>query len=505
MPQFEGLTLAPRRRSTMYERGVRLPAPPPTPAPLRTEVIAPEPPPELSLPPYRDGLPEYEAERSRQVPMPTRRPKLGPGAYSVGEEEYAPSTWQQLVGAAASGWLGGAEGPEAGRRAYSQAFEAPYAQAMEQYGLEEGGRRQRLSELVPMIEAQEARGRLAATAPLTRYGLETQRIGEARQRDEMLAPKVFSTGSYDPRTGAFTPFPRSDTSLTETELFQQDPEAYRKLRQIQRETGAVSEPRPSFDDSQIIGSLRAKLQREPTEAEFLAEKQRLLAENRPKPQPSMRLIRTRDPQTGETIQQFVPVEEGAKYSLAAPEGTRNLEEDRASIARSVPFLKAITTKLITQTGPTQRVQSLYRRGAAFLGSDPDYRNYTDAVDSLSLAVASILNRGRPTEPDRIMSARLFPDPLRDTTETAPVKWALLELMLQMPESELANLPEGAANLPPEKLLEILQNIRQGKPAAPQPTGGQGGGVEREEFSPSRNQYRHTLDGGQTWRSGRLPK
>jgi hypothetical protein len=37
------------------------------------------------------------------------------------------------------------------------------------------------------------------------------------------------------------------------------------------------------------------------------------------------------------------------------------------------------------------------------------------------------------------------------------------------------------------------------------TGGQGGGQQREEFSQSRNQYRHTLDGGTTWRSGRLPK
>jgi hypothetical protein len=143
------------------------------------------------------------------------------------------------------------------------------------------------------------------------------------------------------------------------------------------------------------------------------------------------LIQTKD-ENGNDIQEFVDPVVGRQFGLSSTTAMRNVEADRARISPKVDWLKSIADRLITEKGLLQRKLGSEEAVYAALGENPAYRTYVDTRGSFSIEIAAIVNKGRPTDIDAQEVAKVIPDPFRDTSESAALKWTYLDLMMNNP-------------------------------------------------------------------------
>lgn len=115
---------------------------------------------------------------------------------------------------------------------------------------------------------------------------------------------------------------------------------------------------------------------------------------------------------------------------------RNKTEGRKLVKSSIDSIKAIGDKIITSVGPAQRAEAIKRGAEAVFGTDPTFRTYQDARVALAGNLAVAQQGSRPSDADvKSVWLPLVPDPYRDTSESAAMKWQLI--------SQMSNV-EGAA-------------------------------------------------------------
>lgn len=115
---------------------------------------------------------------------------------------------------------------------------------------------------------------------------------------------------------------------------------------------------------------------------------------------------------------------------------RNKVAGRELVAKSITAIKGISDRIITRVGPAQRADAIKRGVEAVFGSDPDFRTYQDARRSLAGNLAVAQQGSRPSDADvEAIWLPLVPDPYRDTSESAALKWELIRTMSNVPPSE----------------------------------------------------------------------
>ncbi|MEQ1910611.1 MAG: hypothetical protein ABMA15_17455 [Vicinamibacterales bacterium] len=126
---------------------------------------------------------------------------------------------------------------------------------------------------------------------------------------------------------------------------------------------------------------------------------------------------------------------------------RNKAEARKMVKGSFDEMKTLADGIIARIGPAQRVDALKRGAAAVFGTDPKFRAYQDARKALAGNLAVGQQGSRPSDVDiQTVWAPMVPDPYTDTSESAAIKWHLIEVMANMKESG-ADEPSPEA-LPP---------------------------------------------------------
>lgn len=108
---------------------------------------------------------------------------------------------------------------------------------------------------------------------------------------------------------------------------------------------------------------------------------------------------------------------------------RNKTEGRKLVKSSIDSIKAIGDKIITSVGPAQRAEAIKRGAEAVFGTDPTFRTYQDARVALAGNLAVAQQGSRPSDADvKSVWLPLVPDPYRDTSESAAMKWELISRM-----------------------------------------------------------------------------
>jgi hypothetical protein len=115
---------------------------------------------------------------------------------------------------------------------------------------------------------------------------------------------------------------------------------------------------------------------------------------------------------------------------------RNKQEGRKLVGQSINAIKALSDKLITKVGPSQRADALKRGFDTVFGNDPEFRTYQDARMALAGNLAVGQQGSRPSDADiKAIWLPLVPDPYRDTKESADMKWALINTMSNNPSGD----------------------------------------------------------------------
>ncbi len=131
-----------------------------------------------------------------------------------------------------------------------------------------------------------------------------------------------------------------------------------------------------------------------------------------------------DPDTGAVL---------AGVTAAPTADMRNKQVARALVERSIKAIEALSKKVITKRGISQRALAAGRSVEAALGSDPEYRTYQDARMALAGNLAVGQQGSRPSDADiKAIWLPLVPDVFRDTDESAAMKWELIKTMSNTP-------------------------------------------------------------------------
>lgn len=432
--------------------------------PIMDRRLAPEPEqPPLPVPPvpepepdYPDLLPEYLEEYRRRIPMPRRRPELGPGAYELGEETYAPGPWQKALGAAAAGFVGGFRGPEAGLALHREIFESPYARAMGEYAGQEELRGARLRSLAPALEAETRRA-------------EIKRLSAPKAKQ----PYEFKEGGrFDPNTGEWVSIPGAQKpEKPSTTGAGRTIETGGRIKQFNLETGQYDidvgpvQPREQGPTSASLAAAAA------AGDEKAARALKLLRSS----QEPVVIIRTMDDE-GNPITKVLPRSEasGKEFVSQPPEEARVKALARQRTSEFSRKLKGISDRLITKRNALeQRLFATGRSVKAALENDPDYRVFVDYRAALAAAMGTAEQGSRISDFDVTgVYAPMIPDVFRDTVDSAKVKWELIGNRF----SAEPKTPSGAA----------------GRPAA-------GGGREAPPVNLLKEGVITTFKNGQSWR------
>ena len=109
---------------------------------------------------------------------------------------------------------------------------------------------------------------------------------------------------------------------------------------------------------------------------------------------------------------------------------RNKVAGRALAKSSINAVEELSKKILTKVGPAQRAQSLVRGAEAVFGNDPEFRTYQDARMALAGNLAVAQQGSRPSDADiKAIWLPLVPDPYRDTSESATMKWTMIKTMM----------------------------------------------------------------------------
>lgn len=123
---------------------------------------------------------------------------------------------------------------------------------------------------------------------------------------------------------------------------------------------------------------------------------------------------------------------------------RNKEQARAFVSNSINAIKEFSDRVIQRIGPGQRVDALKRGAEAVFGNDPDFRVYQDARMALAGNLAVAQQGSRPSDADiKAIWLPMVPDPYRDTSVSAEMKWKLINTM-SIPQKGGAKTPETPA-------------------------------------------------------------
>lgn len=109
---------------------------------------------------------------------------------------------------------------------------------------------------------------------------------------------------------------------------------------------------------------------------------------------------------------------------------RNKGAAKEIVSAGINAIKTLGEKVITRVGPAQRAEALTRGAAAVFGSDPEFRTYQDARFALAGNLAVAQQGSRPSDADIEKGwLPLVPDVYSDTSESAKMKWELINTLL----------------------------------------------------------------------------
>jgi len=123
-------------------------------------------------------------------------------------------------------------------------------------------------------------------------------------------------------------------------------------------------------------------------------------------------------------------------------------EARINAKNYIAELKKISERLITNpTALAQRIEAIKRGGAAAVANDPDYRTYQDLRESLAATLAVAEQGARVSDYDvRGIYLPGVPDLFKDTSDSASMKWKLINIKMgdsnQAGAIELERGPDG---------------------------------------------------------------
>lgn len=143
----------------------------------------------------------------------------------------------------------------------------------------------------------------------------------------------------------------------------------------------------------------------------------------------------KDPKTGKV--RMMREAEVAALGAEQPETAdmRNKQAGKAAAARAVDAVKTLGEKIITRVGPAQRADAIKRGAEAVFGNDPDFRTYQDSRMALAGTLAVEQQGARVSDADvKALWLPMVPDAYRDTSESAALKWEIINAMRGVKEA-----------------------------------------------------------------------
>lgn len=169
------------------------------------------------------------------------------------------------------------------------------------------------------------------------------------------------------------------------------------------------------------------------EWKFRTDYQESQMRSRPPSSPPVMLIQTSegpqllDKRTGTTRE--ITNAAGTTVAPAPTADMRNKVAARQLVKQSIDSIQTLGDTIITKIGPAQRATAAIRGAEAVFGSDPSFRAYQDARTALAGNLAVAQQGSRPSDADiKAIWLPLVPDPFRDTSESAALKWKLIREM-----------------------------------------------------------------------------
>ena len=127
---------------------------------------------------------------------------------------------------------------------------------------------------------------------------------------------------------------------------------------------------------------------------------------------------------------------------------QNKANARERVGKSIGALKSLGDQIITRVGPRQRAEAMKRGAEAVFGVDPKFRTYQDARVALAGNLAVAQQGSRPSDVDVLrVWLPLVPDPYRDTSESAALKWEMINNMMSIPGVSGVAEPPAAPQVP----------------------------------------------------------
>lgn len=390
-------------RLTPPRRPIATPVPSELPPPELERIPLPIdvsrlPQPEVGVPPQiepegPDIMRDYLAA-TRQAPMPMRSDIPPPGRL------------QRALGAIATGWMGGREGPEAAQKTHDQIFDRPYNRAMGEWGQQEAMRRQRVAELEPAMRAEEAKKTRLEAGRLTREGQSVEamrrRLESADARAERMGMREQANRLAREKMGEMA----SKTIETAEGIFQWNPKT-------QKYDIPVGKPKPKLLSPEEEAQAR-RLREAGREGLGLRPVQALNAQ-------------------GDTVTKFVKPTENLEIPVGETADMRNRKAARERMSPTINSARQLSQKVITETAAVvQRAKASGMSVDAALRGHPTYQAYQAGRSALAVNLAVAKQGSRPTEADVQIELMQIPDVFSDPVETAALKWAMLYINALQP-------------------------------------------------------------------------
>jgi hypothetical protein len=179
--------------------------------------------------------------------------------------------------------------------------------------------------------------------------------------------------------------------------------------------------------------------------------------NRKRLAPQTVVIQTVDAD-GNAVRKIVPKTAGTEFAAAPTASMRDKVEGRKLVGESINAIETLGKDIIANVGPAQRMDAIKRGAEAVFGNDPKFRTYQDARMALAGNLAVAQQGSRPSDADiKAIWLPLVPDPYRDTSESASMKWDLIKKMSHAPSTT----PQPSGGEP--SALDILNSRRKQGP------------------------------------------
>ena len=180
----------------------------------------------------------------------------------------------------------------------------------------------------------------------------------------------------------------------------------------------------------VLGSTPVPSERAPQRARFALQSQ-------VNPDGTTSLVKV-NLDTNEVVD-LTPSTPGGQLGLTS--AARDRQAARLALRPGFDAIKELGARVITKIGPAQRADAIKRGTAAVLGEDPEWRTYRDSRMALAANLAVAQQGSRPSDKDvAAVWLPLIPDVFADTTESAAMKWQMIDTMLQLPPRSVQKSP-----------------------------------------------------------------